>query len=144
MKKLVVFTLLVIFTSCKNTADEEKSDVKSALESPEVSQSYSEGAKIYNNFCASCHLSSGEGIANAFPPINNSNWLTEKRTATIRAVKHGLKGPIEVNGVEYNSLMPAMGLTDEEVRDVLNYIFYAWDNNVEKPATLAEVKAVQE
>ena len=142
-----MLALLVSFSACKdNKGEKEREDSakKSALESPEISESFSRGAKIYNNFCATGHLSSGEGIPNAFPPINNSNWLTEKRTATIRAVKYGLKGPIEVNGVEYNSLMPAMGLTDEEVKDVLNYIFYAWENNVEKPATLEEVKAVTE
>ncbi|WP_424494444.1 c-type cytochrome [Salinimicrobium sp. GXAS 041] len=109
-----------------------------------MSESFPEGADIYNNFCATCHLASGEGIPNAFPPINKSNWLKEKRAATIKAVKYGLNGNIEVNGVEYNSLMPSMELTDEEVKNVLNYIFYAWDNNVEKPATLAEVREVKE
>ena len=88
-------------------------------------------------------MSNGEGIPNAFPPIAGSNWLTEKREETIRAVKYGLQGVVQVNGEEYNSFMPAMGLSDEEVTDVLNYIFNAWENNIDEPATVAEVKAVK-
>ncbi|GHA44313.1 hypothetical protein GCM10007103_26930 [Salinimicrobium marinum] len=147
MKKLLSIFIVLILAGCKSDKknDQENSATeKTALHNPEVQESFSRGAKIYNNFCATCHLSNGEGIENAFPPIAGSDWLTDKRTETIRAVKHGLKGPIEVNGIEYNSLMPAMGLSDQEVTDVLNYIFYAWDNNVEDPATLEEVKSVKE
>ncbi|HER40215.1 MAG TPA: cytochrome c, partial [Salinimicrobium catena] len=66
--------------------------------SEELKQSISRGAALYNNFCASCHLSNGEGIAGVFPPLKGSDWLTEKRKQSIRAVKYGLNGPIEVNG----------------------------------------------
>ena len=147
MKKLLSIFIVLILAGCKSDKkDDQENSVteKTALNIPEVQESFNRGAKIYNNFCATCHLSNGEGIENAFPPIAGSNWLTEKRKETIRAVKYGLKGPIEVNGTAYNSLMPAMGLSDKEVTDVLNYIFYAWENNVDNPATLDEVKAIKE
>ena len=148
MRKLIILVGILILSGCKSdTSDKNETTAasqKTALQDPEVKESFSRGSKIYNNFCATCHLSSGEGIPNTFPPVNNSDWLTEKRKETIRAVKYGLQGPIEVNGEEYNNLMPAMGLSDQEVRDVLNYIFYAWDNNVEEPATLEEVQEVSE
>lgn len=148
MKKIFALVLVILVTGCKSDQNKEQEDQtaaeKTALQDPEIRESYTRGAEIYNNFCASCHLSSGEGIENAFPPVNGSNWLTEKRKETIRSIKYGLQGPIEVNGQEYNSFMPALGLSDREVTDVLNYIFYAWDNNVEKPATIQEVEAVQE
>ena len=148
MKKLLVLAGILILAGCKSDTS-EKDDTsdgsqKTALQDPEVKESFSRGSMIYNNYCSTCHLSSGEGIPNTFPPINKSDWLTEKRKKTIQAVKYGLQGPIEVNGEAYDNLMPAMGLSDQEVTDVLNYIFYAWDNNVEEPATLEEVQAVSE
>lgn len=128
-------------TEAENPAKE--SGVQTAADqNPELSQSISRGAEIYNNFCASCHLANGEGIPNVFPPVNGSNWLTEKREETILAVKNGIQGPITVNGVEYDNLMPDLGLEDEEVADVLNYIFEAWENDVEPPVTVEEVKEI--
>ncbi len=110
---------------------------------PEMQESISRGAGIYNNFCASCHLSTGEGIKGVFPPLANSNWLTEKRKESIHAVKFGLKGPIEVNDEEYDNFMPALGLNDQEIADVMNYINNAWGNRVEKPVTKEEVAAIE-
>lgn len=147
MKKILVFTLIILLGGCKSGKEKKdqgkNSSEETAFQNPETRESFSRGAKIYSNFCASCHLSNGEGIPNAFPPIAGSNWLTEKREETIRAVKYGLQGVVQVNGEEYNSFMPAMGLSDEEVTDVLNYIFNAWENNIDEPATVAEVKAVK-
>lgn len=151
MKKLIFLAVLGFIAGCKsdgNKKDEEEkitiSNSRDATaQNPELKESISRGAEIYNNFCASCHLASGEGIPNVFPPINGSDWLTEKRTETIRAVKHGLQGPITVNGVKYNNLMPDLGLSDREVADVINYTFKAWDNDVEPPVTVEEVEEVE-
>lgn len=150
MKKLILLAALVLLVGCKSDKNEEGeekvvvSDSQNATaQNPELKESISRGAEIYNNFCATCHLASGEGISNVFPPIKGSNWLTEKRTETIRAVKHGLQGPITVNGVKYDNLMPDLGLNDQEVADVINYTFNAWTNDVEPPVTVEEVAAVE-
>ena len=144
----MISILLVIcfFAACKENSEEKEKEVAAAPQqefSPEVKESISRGADIYNNFCASCHLSGGEGIAGNFPPLKNSDWLTEKRKETISAIKHGLRGPIEVNGVEYDNLMPDLGLTDEEVADVLNYVHSSWGNNMKEPYTVEEVAAIE-
>lgn len=150
MKRFFFITALTLLIGCKsdkNENGEEKitiSDSQSATaQNPELEESISRGATIYNNFCATCHLAGGEGIPNVFPPIKGSDWLTEKRTETIRAVKHGLQGPITVSGVKYDNLMPDLGLTDKEVADVINYTFNAWTNDVEPPVTLEEVEEVE-
>lgn len=149
MKNFIIFFLLILIFSCKSK-EEEKDEgyvvpaASAREENPELAQSIEQGAELYNNFCASCHLSSGEGIQGVFPPLNRSDWLTEKRLKAIHAVKFGLSGPIEVNGEEYNNLMADLGLTDKEITDVMNYVFQAWDNNVEPPVTVEEVKAVEE
>ena len=151
MRGLLIIALALTFLACKS--DKEKGETeeqilipaseKRVTQDPELKESISRGAKLYNNFCSSCHLSNGQGIPNAFPPLNKSDWLTDKRKETIRAVKYGVKGPIEVNGVKYDNLMPDLGLTDEEVADVINYTFNAWDNNIQPPVTVEEVEAVE-
>lgn len=154
MRKTLFLLLGFIIFSCKSETKEKgvqeyapspSGEAVTSTESlsPEIEESRKRGAKIYNNFCATCHLAEGQGIANAFPPLNNSDWLQEKRTESIAAVKNGLAGPIEVNGEEYDSVMTDLGLTDQEVADVMNYIFTAWDNSIGPPVSLEEVEKIQ-
>ena len=111
---------------------------------PEVAESIERGAEIYGGLCITCHLASGQGIPGTFPPLDDSNWLTEKRLATIHAVKFGLQGAITVNGTQYQSFMPDPGLDDQEVADVLNYVGSSWSNELDEPYTLEEVQAVEQ
>ena len=141
---------MVLIVGCKS--DENKNDDtekiviadKPKSTTTSTQNEYPQGKEVYNNLCATCHLPSGKGIAGSFPPLDGSNWLTEKRTESIHAVKYGLNGPIVVNGVEYNNVMAPMGLTDQEVADVLNYTMSSWGNTNDNPITLEEVKAVKE
>lgn len=144
MRKSLLLVIFITIVACKNSSEKETGTAMSQTEMGEdLKESISRGATVYNNFCASCHLSNGEGIAGVFPPLKGSDWLTEKRKETVRAVKYGLNGPIEVNGEEYDNLMPALGLTDEETADVLNYIFNSWGNKVKDPVTPEEVAAIE-
>ncbi len=142
MKKLLLAFLLVLILGCKNNSEEKTTAISQQEFTPEMKESISRGAQLYNNFCASCHLSSGEGIKGVFPPLQNSDWLAEKRKESIHAVKYGLRGPIEVNGEEYDNLMPQLGLSDREVADVMNYINNAWGNSLREPVTEEEVTAI--
>ena len=144
MRKSLLLLIFISIVACKDSSEKEKGAAISQTEMSEaLKTSISRGATVYNNFCASCHLSNGEGISGVFPPLKGSDWLTEKRKETIRAVKYGLNGPIEVNGAEYDNLMPDLGLTDEETADVLNYIFNSWGNQVKDPVTPEEVAAIE-
>lgn len=86
-------------------------------------------------------MTSGKGVPGAFPPLNPSNWLTDKRTESIHAVKYGLKGPIEVNGQSYDNIMLPLGLENDEVVDVMNYTTQTWNSG--DIVTLEEVEAVE-
>ena len=138
------FTLLIMLSSCKSEGSSGSSVVPASdyVPTPEVKESIARGAKVYNNFCAQCHLSGGEGIPETFPPVNKADWLYQKREESIRAIKYGLSGPIEVNGKPYNNLMPNLYLEDQEVVDVMNYMLSAWDNQMTKPVDLEEVQAI--
>lgn len=79
-----------------------------------------------------CHQSEGQGIPAAFPPLAKSDYLNADPNRAINAVLHGLSGEITVNGKKYNSVMTSQNLTDQEISDVLTYIYNSWGNNKTK------------
>lgn len=99
-----------------------------------LSESYANGRAVYDDFCKLCHMANGKGVPKAFPPLANSDYLEDIK-ATVNSIKYGLNGPIVVNGVTYNSVMAPMGLDDQEVADVTNYILNTWGNRHDKLIT---------
>jgi nitrite reductase (NO-forming) len=100
------------------------------------------GKQIYSQTCFACHQGEGQGIAGAFPPLANSDYLNEDIDRAIDIVLHGKSGEIVVNGETYNSMMTAQQLSNEEVANVLTYVFNNWGNNKTEvtPAMVAKVK----
>jgi mono/diheme cytochrome c family protein len=115
----------------------------SLFQEPQLKESMQRGSEIYSDFCVTCHLANGEGVAHVFPPLANSDYLVKNRMASIKGVKYGQQGEIVVNGVTYNSAMAPLGLEDEEVADVMNFILNSWGNNSDKMVTLEEVSAIK-
>ncbi|WP_086477322.1 c-type cytochrome [Arenibacter amylolyticus] len=109
----------------------------------ELKESIKRGYDIYNDFCVTCHLPNGEGVENTFPPLAKADYLLKNREESIRGVKFGQQGEIVVNGVTYNNTMPAMGLDDEEIADVMNYILNSWGNKGKDIVTPEEVSKIQ-
>ena len=93
-----------------------------------IKESLLDGQEIYNDFCVQCHLEDGKGIKGIYPPLAKSDFLKDINQ-TISSIKYGLKGPITVNGENYNSIMVSQGLDDEEISDVVNYILNSWGNS---------------
>lgn len=87
-------------------------------------------------------MENGEGVPYTFPPLANSDYLLQKRAESIKGVKYGRQGELIVNGVTYNNTMAPLGLEDEEVVDVMNYILNSWGNSSDKMVTLEEVKSI--
>lgn len=111
---------------------------------PEMQESIKRGKLVYDDFCVTCHLPNGQGTKGVFPPLANSDYLMNNREGSIRAIKFGQTGEIQVNGITYNSAMAPMGLTDAEVADVMNYINNSWGNSSKKMVTVQEVSAVKQ
>ena len=86
------------------------------------------GRQIYGQVCAACHQPEGQGVAGAFPPLANSDWLNADKNRSIAAIVNGLAGKIEVNGKQYDGVMPAMALSDEDVANALSFVYASWDN----------------
>lgn len=105
-----------------------------------LAQQLKSGKELYEGTCFACHQSSGDGIANVFPPIAKSDYLNANPSRAIKAVIKGLSGEITVNGKKFNSVMPSQNLTDVEIADVLTYVYDSWGNN-KTVVTPAMVKA---
>ncbi|WP_027077851.1 c-type cytochrome [Maribacter antarcticus] len=109
----------------------------------ELKESMKRGREIYTDFCVTCHLQKGEGVAYTFPPLARSDYLMNEKRESIKAIKYGLQGEITVNGITYNSAMADLGLEDEEVADVMNYISNSWGNTSDSIVTEKEVASIQ-
>ena len=53
-----------------------------------------------------------------------------------------MSGEIKVNGESYNSVMANMGLKDQEVADVMNFINNAWGNNYGEEISIEKVSKI--
>lgn len=143
MRPLLLFIIAIVVTSCGESKKETVTTsklVKEVQKTP-LQISVARGKEIYSDNCVSCHMTSGKGVAGAFPPLNPSNWLTDKRTKSIHAIKYGLKGPIKVNGKPYDNIMLSLGLDDQEIADVMNYTIQTWNSG--DMVTVEEVAAVE-
>ncbi|MCC1484957.1 c-type cytochrome [Winogradskyella immobilis] len=108
-----------------------------------LQESIKRGNDVYADFCITCHLDSGEGVKNTFPPLANSDYLKTNRESSIKGLKYGLKGKITVNGKVYNSYMAPQGLGNDEIADVMNYINHSWGNTYGEIVTEEEVAKIK-
>jgi nitrite reductase (NO-forming)/hydroxylamine reductase len=101
------------------------------------------GEGVYLANCAACHQPTGVGLAGAFPPLADSDFLLGDRKQVMSAALFGLQGPITVNGVDYNGVMPSLGhLTNEDLAAALTYVFGSWGNDG-AAVSVAEVAALR-
>ncbi len=121
--------------------DNKKKPVVKATEKT-LAQKLKDGKQVYMNTCFACHQAEGQGIPNAFPPLAKSDYLNADVKRAIDIVLNGKTGEITVNGQNYNSVMTKQTLTDEEVADVMTYIYNSWDNN-KTNVTINKVKEVK-
>ncbi|WP_297703358.1 cytochrome c [uncultured Eudoraea sp.] len=112
------------------------------IQDKELKESIQRGKEIYTDFCISCHLETGEGVENTFPPLAKSDYLMNNREASIKGVKYGQRGELMVNGVTYNNTMMPLGLENEEIVDVMNYVLNSWGNSGAKMVTIEEVNTL--
>ena len=108
---------------------EEGSEVEAPKELASLADRINSGKEKYMKTCFACHQGEGQGIPQAFPPLANSDYLNADVNRAINIVLHGKSGEITVNGDVYNSVMTAQNLTDQEVADVLTFIYNSWGNN---------------
>jgi nitrite reductase (NO-forming) len=101
------------------------------------------GKALFNGTCSVCHQANGAGLAGVFPPLAKSDYLNADHKRAIGVVLHGLSGKVNVNGKDYESVMPTMNqLNDDEVANILTYVLNSWDNKGGQVKT-EDVKAIR-
>jgi len=120
--------------------EETKEKEMIAVKEKSLLKKIKDGKQVYMNTCFACHQAEGQGIPNAFPPLAKSDYLNADVKRAVGVVLNGLTGEITVNGKKYNSVMTRQTLTDEEVADVMTYVYNSWGNN----RTNVSIKTVQE
>lgn len=86
------------------------------------------GERVFNQICAACHQPNGMGVPSAFPPLAKSDFLMADTDRAIHIIVNGLQGPIVVNGKKFNSVMPAVKLSNDEIANVLTYVRNSFGN----------------
>ena len=125
------FIFLIILLSTSSLAQQSSGD------------GYMRGQMLYVDFCVRCHLPDGTGETGLIPPLANADFLQDIQ-ATDQSIKYGIHGPITVNGVIYNNTMAPMGLENDEIADVTNYILNSWGNSADVIVTEAYVRGIKE
>lgn len=98
------------------------------------------GEAVFETNCAACHQPNGEGVPHAFPPLAKSDFMNADKLRAIKVITGGLEGKVVVNGQEYDGVMPAWDLPDEDIANVMTYIYSRWGNSGQD-VSVAEVKA---
>ena len=103
-----------------------------------------QGEAAYLAQCAACHQPTGVGLAGAFPPLAQSDYLAGKPIEeVIGTVLTGLSGALQVNGKPYNGVMPAMShLPDADIAAILTHVYASW-NGSKHAVTAEQVSAVR-
>jgi nitrite reductase (NO-forming) len=87
------------------------------------------GKNVFESNCLACHQASGEGVPNAFPPLAKSDFLNADHDRAIGILLNGRSGPITVNSKNFDSVMPAIALNNEQIANVLTYVLNSFGNN---------------
>jgi len=117
---------------------------------PEQQNSIERGGVIYTEVCYACHGSDGRGTptpgggpgATLAPSLAGSPRVNGHRDYVIKAVLHGLTGPLD--GKTFPQVMVAMGSNkDQWIADVASYVRNSFGNNgsLATPEDVTRVRA---
>ena len=98
------------------------------------------GKRLFTSICAACHQPTGLGRPNMFPPLAGSDYLNADKNRAIQTVLFGRQGEVVVNGQKFNNNMPSFPLTDQDIANVLTYVYNSFGNSGLE-VTPEEVKA---
>ncbi len=110
--------------------DSSVADPGNAPLTADSTQMFSEGKRIYDAQCATCHAADGRGKLPHYPPLANNQSIEMKSAVNpIRMVLNGGYPPgTSKNPMPYGMPPFAQSLSDAEVASVVTYIRTAWGN----------------
>jgi len=87
------------------------------------------GRRLFTSICAACHQPTGRGLPNVFPPLAGSDFLNADKNRAIKIVINGRQGEVVVNGTRFNNTMPKFPLDDDDIANVLTYVYNSFGNS---------------
>jgi mono/diheme cytochrome c family protein len=86
------------------------------------------GKRLFTSICAACHQTTGLGIPNTFPPLAGSDYLNADKNRAIKTVINGRQGEVIVNGRKFNNSMPSFPLSNDDIANVLTFVYNSFGN----------------
>jgi nitrite reductase (NO-forming) len=97
------------------------------------------GKGVYMTLCVACHQPTGAGLPPVFPPLTQTEYVSESPERFAAMILKGVMGPMTVKGMTYANVMPPQEalLTDEKIAAALTYVRGSFGNTY--PAVAPEV-----
>src|SRR5579872_1018134 len=86
------------------------------------------GRRLFTSICSACHQPTGRGLPNVFPPLAGSDFLNADKNRAVKTVINGRQGEIIVNGMKFNNSMPKFPLSDDDIANVLTFVYSSFGN----------------
>lgn len=119
MKRVWVGIPVIVLFSVFSFQQKPKIDLKASME---------RGKEIYLQQCITCHMEQGEGLSGVFPPLAKSDYMLADKKRAMQQILYGVSGEMTVNGIVYNNAMTGFDLGDEQLSDLMNYIYNSFGN----------------
>jgi glucose/arabinose dehydrogenase/cytochrome c5 len=101
------------------------------------------GATLYQSYCASCHKSDGNGIPGTFPALHKSSFVLGRKEYLISIILNGEAAIGAKSKNQAGESMPAFNfLSDNQIAGILTYIRSSWGNHADS-VSAAEVNTVR-
>jgi mono/diheme cytochrome c family protein len=111
-------------------------------------QAQADGAALFTQHCAVCHLADGAGQAGLAPALKGEHWvkLGAERAYLPTVLVHGLAGAIKVNGQTFVGVMTAFGgqFDDATLAALATQVRKLQGATDAKPYSADEIKAVRD
>ncbi len=142
LRKVLILVALYLLASCNSENKKDFNQFPDRRDRIRLMQYMQEGRRLYSLHCANCHQPDGNGLARLYPPLRNSDYLKANKSKVICGIKYGQKGPITVNGIEFNQIMPPLpNLTDLEIAEIATYIYTEFADTAQI-ITMNDVRAI--
>lgn len=144
MRFVFITTILITLGGIKSASAQTQKGEATAVKNQIISSTViSNGKKIYQQYCLTCHMADGAGVPNMNPPLIKTTRVLGDKAKLIRVILKGLNTGEEIDGETYTNIMPPHNfLNDQQIADVLTFVRNSFGNKATK-VTEAEVKAVR-
>ena len=128
---------LAMITSCgggksgdQTTSDSTAVTEQAAPATVPTAEQMALGKSIYETpgKCITCHMATGQGVANVFPNLVGSEFLLTQKVLAVTQVLNGSE-KVGSKTVKYPAPMPPQLASKEEAVAVINYVLNSFGNN---------------